>query len=325
MQWIWPVPLIIGIALAPESPWWLVRKGRKEDAKKQLLRLTSRNQADFDPEATVNMMVYTTELEKANTTGASYWDCFKGVDLRRTEIVCGVWAIQTLCGASSFTGYSTYFFEQAGLDTSDAFSLSLGQYALGAVGTTLSWFLMARFGRRSLYFWGQIAMGIILLIVGFLSLSTANNVQWGIGAMILIYTFTYDATVGPVCYSLVAEISSTRLRNKTVVLARDMYNITGVVANVITPHMLNPSSWNWGAKAGFFWAVSCFLCSVWTFYRLPEPKGRTFAELDVLFNAKVPARDFARTDVASISSGPSTMEMQVDSGKKGDLERVESV
>jgi SP family general alpha glucoside:H+ symporter-like MFS transporter len=28
LQWMWPVPLIIGIYLAPESPWWLVRKGR---------------------------------------------------------------------------------------------------------------------------------------------------------------------------------------------------------------------------------------------------------------------------------------------------------
>ena len=89
--------------------------------------------------------------------------------------------------------------------------------------------------------------------------------------MILIYTFTYDATVGPVCYSLVAEISSTRLRNKTVVLARDLYNITGLVANVLIPHMLNSSSWDWGGKAGFFWAASCAVCAVWTFFRLPEP------------------------------------------------------
>ncbi|KAK0311077.1 hypothetical protein LTR82_014370 [Friedmanniomyces endolithicus] len=324
LQWIWPIPLIIGISLAPESPWWLVRKGRTEDAKKQLLRLTSRKQVDFDADATINMMIYTTELEKANTKGASYLDCFRGVDLRRTEIVCGVWAIQTLCGASTFTGYSTYFFERAGLDVSSAFSLSLGQYALGAVGTILSWFLMTRFGRRSLYFWGQIAMAIILILVGCLAIAspTHPNAQWGIGAMILIYTFTYDATVGPVCYSLVAEISSTRLRNKTVVLARDLYNITGVVANVLTPHMLNPASWNWGAKAGFFWAAAGLLCSVWTYFRLPEPKGRTFAELDVLFNAKISARNFSKTDVQSMAH---TSRTQTDMGEKGGLARVESV
>jgi SP family general alpha glucoside:H+ symporter-like MFS transporter len=202
LQWIWPVPLIIGIALASESPWWLVHKGRLEEAKTQVLRLTSRNQTEsgFDANETVNMMVYTNELEKASTSGSNYLDCFKGADLRRTEIVCMVWAIQTLCGASSFTGYSTYFFEQAGLDTSSAFSMSLGQYGLGAVGTILSWFLMMKFGRRTLYLYGQIAMAFILLVVGFLGIApaSAHNTQWGIGAMILIYTFVYDMTVGPV-------------------------------------------------------------------------------------------------------------------------------
>jgi SP family general alpha glucoside:H+ symporter-like MFS transporter len=194
--------LIIGISLAPESPWWLVRKGRHEEAKTQVLRLTSRNQAEssFNVDETVNMMIYTNELEKASTSGTSYWYCFKGTDLRRTEIVCMVWAIQTLCGASSFTGYSTYFFEQAGLDISSAFSMSLGQYGLGAVGTMLSWFLMMKFGRRTLYLWGQIAMIGLLLIVGFLGIApmSVEGTQWGIGAMILIYTFIYDMTVGPV-------------------------------------------------------------------------------------------------------------------------------
>lgn len=91
LQWIWPLPLIIGISLAPESPWWLMRKGRKDETRRQLLRLTSRDPSTFDVEETVNMMHYTIELERANTEGASYWDCFKGVDLRRTEIVCIVW------------------------------------------------------------------------------------------------------------------------------------------------------------------------------------------------------------------------------------------
>ncbi|THY73934.1 sugar porter family MFS transporter [Aureobasidium pullulans] len=306
LQWIWPLPLIIGIALAPESPWWLVRKGRPDEAKKQVLRLTSRNQTDsgFNVDETVNMMIYTDELEKAHTTGTSYWDCFRGTDRRRTEIVCMVWAVQTLCGASSFTGYSTYFFEQAGLDVSSAFSMSLGQYGLGAVGTILSWLLMLKFGRRTLYLWGQIAMAFILMVVGFLGIAPASAVgaHWGIGALILIYTFIYDMTVGPVCYSLVAEIPSTRLRNKTVVLARNLYNITGVVANVLTPHMLNPDAWNWGAKAGFFWAGTGALCAVWTYFRVPEPKGRTYAEMDMLFDAHTSARKFKETSVESFGS-----------------------
>ncbi|KAI6820578.1 sugar porter family MFS transporter [Hortaea werneckii] len=301
LQWIWPFFLIFGIALAPESPWWLVRRGRIEDAKNELIRLTSRTQSDFDPVATVNMMIYTNELEKKDIAGAKYWDCFKGINLRRTEVVTFVWAIQTLCGGMSMIGFSAYFFTQAGLDTSHAFSMSLGLYALGLVGTICSWFLMSRFGRRTLYLWGQILMGLVLFLIAFISLSDSGGAQWAIAAMMLVYTFVYDATVGPVCYSLVAELASTRVRNKTVVLARNLYNITGIVANVLTPHMLNPDSWDWGAKAGFFWGGSCALCALWTYYRLPEPKRRTYAELDALFQAKIPAREFASTDVAALN------------------------
>ena len=73
---MWPLPLAIGVFLAPESPWWLVRKGRLDDAKKALLRLTSLNrETDFDADETVAMMVHTTALEEKITSGASYFDC----------------------------------------------------------------------------------------------------------------------------------------------------------------------------------------------------------------------------------------------------------
>lgn len=107
LQWMWPVPLILGIFFAPESPWWLVRKGKLDEAKKSLLRLTTKHdETDFDADETVAMMVHTAALEERITAGVSYWDCFRGVDLRRTEIVCCVWAIQNLSG-NSFSNYST--------------------------------------------------------------------------------------------------------------------------------------------------------------------------------------------------------------------------
>ena len=61
--------------------------------------------------------------------------------------------------------------------------------------------------------------------------------------------------------------------------------------------MLNPSAWNWEAKAGFFWAATTSLCLTWAYFRLPEAKGRTYAELDVLFERQVPARKFKDTTV----------------------------
>ncbi|KAG8417304.1 hypothetical protein J3459_012398 [Metarhizium acridum] len=142
-------------------------------------------------------------------------------------------------------------------------------------------------------------MCILLLAIGCTAFAGKENAaaQWAIGSMLLVYTFTYDATVGPVCYSLVAELTSTRLRTKSVVLARNCYNIVGIVTNIITPRMLNPTAWNWGAKAGFFWTGTCLACAIWTYWRLPEPKGRTYAELDVLFENGISARKFSSTSV----------------------------
>lgn len=289
LQWMWPVPLAIGIFFAPESPWWLVRRGRTEDAKKSLLRLTSKTQqeTDFDADETVAMMVHTTALEEKTTSGASYLDCFKGHDLRRTEIVCMVWAIQNLSG-NSFSNYSTYFLEQAGLDENSSYGFALGQYGMNMVGVFGAWFLMTLgIGRRSLYLYGLCGLCTMLFVLGFLGLvPDAHREQASIatGSIMLGWALCYQLTVGTVCYSLVAEISSRRLQIKTVVLGRVLYIIVGIVCSVLTPYMLNPSAWDWSNFAGFFWVCLSLPC---------------------LYHVDIPADDFCNR-VASASAASST-------------------
>lgn len=301
LQWMWPLPLFIGISLAPESPWWLVRKGKIQQAKKALLRLTSVNrETNFDADETVSMMVHTTSLENKITTGASYLDCFKGTDLRRTEIVCMVWAIQNLSG-NSFSNYSTYFLEQAGLSTDNAYAFAMGQYGINMVGVFGAWFLMSiGLGRRTLYLYGLCGLCVMLLVMGFLGLVPEEHktqAALATGSMMIVWALFYQLTVGTVAYSLVAELSTRRLQIKTVVLGRNLYNIVAIVCGVLTPYMLNPGAWDWGNYAGFFWGGICFLCILYTFFRVPEPNGRSFAELDLLFERGVSARKFAQTQV----------------------------
>lgn len=113
----------------------------------------------------------------------------------------------------------------------------------------------------------------------------------------MVFVVTYDLTVGPVAYCLVAEIPSTRLRIKTVVLARNAYNIASILANFLNPPILNPTAWNLRGKGGFIWAGICFCMLVWAYFRLPEPKGRSSAELDVLFEEGIGARKFSEVTV----------------------------
>lgn len=107
-QWFWPLVILTGMPFAPESPWWLVRKGRFEDAEKSLQKLASKG---FDVKPTLAMIIETDRLEVEMETGTTYRDCFKQINWRRTEISIGVYTIQVFSGIY-LAGYATYFFQR---------------------------------------------------------------------------------------------------------------------------------------------------------------------------------------------------------------------
>lgn len=88
LQWMWPLPLFIGIWFAPESPWSCVRRDKLEGAAKAVARLRQDTpDKERDVAATVALIRHTTAIERAETAGSSFLQCFKGTNLRRTEIV----------------------------------------------------------------------------------------------------------------------------------------------------------------------------------------------------------------------------------------------
>lgn len=108
-----------------------------------------------------------------------------------------------------------------------------------------------------MYLGGLTVLCVLLFIIGILAIPSERgnaNAKWGQATMVLLWVFTYDFTVGPIAYCIVGETSSTRLRGKTVGLARNLYNVVGIVSGILNTYMMNPTAWNWKGKAGFFWA-----------------------------------------------------------------------
>ncbi|KAK7207357.1 general substrate transporter [Myxozyma melibiosi] len=298
LQWFWPLFLIPLIYLSPESPWYLVRVGKIEEAEKSLLRLQTSKSGGEDVRKTLASIIYTNNLEQRLQVGTSYRDCFKGDELRRTEIACAVFAGQTLCGLP-FAYNNSYFFSQIGLGTSTTYSLTLGGTGLALLSCIVNWFvIMPNFGRRTVYVAGMGAMFVILMLIGILNVWTERySVGMTQACLSLVWTVIFQLSAGQLGWALPAEVGSTRLRQKTICLARDSTNIAGIVGGTLEQYFMNPQAWNLKGYTGFVWGGTCFLVFVWSYYRLPETRNRTFHELDILFAEKVPARKFATTEV----------------------------
>jgi SP family general alpha glucoside:H+ symporter-like MFS transporter len=297
IQWTWPIPLFITLLFAPESPYYHVRRGEIKKAELSARRLTNASYQHLVAQS-VALMIHTNALEEEINAGTSYLDCFRGIDRRRTEIVCMTFLAQPFCG-SSMGGTPTYFFLQAGLPTSISFKMSVGGLGLASVGTLISWKLLHIFGRRTLYVAGLTGLTAVLWTVGFVSVGagTSKGGYYAQATMMLIWLLVYYLTVGPICYAIIGEIPSTRLRNKSISLARSAYYIGQIICNVVNPYMLNPTEGNWKGKTGFVWGGCAFAFALWSWFRLPESSGRTFEELDLLFAQKISARKFSKAEV----------------------------
>ncbi|ETI24469.1 hypothetical protein G647_03838 [Cladophialophora carrionii CBS 160.54] len=302
IQWVWIPILGLGLFFAPESPWWLVRKGRIAEAEHALRRL-AKDSPRVDIKATLANIEATTlheiEIEKDTT----FIECFRASSRARTEVAIMVQIFQVITGIS-LIGYAVYFFTLAGLPTSASFNMGVGNTAIGFVATCCSWVFMSFFGRRTIYMYGVGVMAISLFIIGILdcapNYTSRPGIAWAQAGLLDFLTFVFQSTVGPINFVIFAEIGATRLRSQTVALATSSGSIAQIIMTVLVPYMLNASSWNWRGKTGFFFAAFSTIATVWCYFRLPETKGRTYQELDYMFEKGVPARKFKDYQIAEV-------------------------
>jgi hypothetical protein len=237
LQWLFVLLIIIGLPFAPESPWFHIRKNQLSEARKCLYKLYGET---TDLDAKLAMMVRTVNEDVEVSQGARWAMCFRGTNWTRTMISVMVFACQHLSGIVFVLGFSTYFFQLAGIDESDSFNLGVGVTACGVVGCIISWSLINSFGRRKLFILGMVGMTIVLLLMGILDEVHTGAARWVQASCTIVYALFYQATIGPLAFAILGETPTAALRAKTVGLATAMQAVFGTLMNVVVPYLVNP-------------------------------------------------------------------------------------
>jgi SP family general alpha glucoside:H+ symporter-like MFS transporter len=149
-----------------------------------------------------------------------------------------------------------------------------------------------------------------LLVVGILAcLKQTHAMRWAQGSVLPIWFFGYGWSLGPLAFVIASETRSAQLRQKTTAIARGSQSVFAIVNTVAAPvshqppvashelevdtqYVLNPTASNLKGKAAFIPTGLIVLLIVRSYFGLPETRGKTFEELNVLFAKKVPVRKF---------------------------------
>ncbi|KAF3940955.1 hypothetical protein ABW19_dt0206407 [Dactylella cylindrospora] len=293
IQFVFTVFLLAFYPFVPETPWYLVRKGKLVEAEKSVQRLWGGNVDAANKVAVIQAVI----AEEEKSPKPTVLDCFRGTNFIRSFI--SMWAVWVnyWTGIIFVLGYSTYFFQLAGLSLDESFDMGVGVAGCALAGNILSWFVVNSFGRRRTLNIGLAVLMVIQFIIGTLDFVTTGAAKWGQASLIIIFAFIYFGTVGAMGYVLIGEVSSPSLRAPTAALAAAMQAILGTVMNTALPYMVNPDEANLGGKVGFFFGGLSFLSLIGCWVWIPELKGRTFHEIDYMFQHRVPPRKMGKYQI----------------------------
>ncbi|KAK7429807.1 hypothetical protein QQZ08_003652 [Neonectria magnoliae] len=278
------------IFFMPESPWWLMSKDRDSAALRSLELLGYRGEDGYKR---LSLIKQTLEKVRAETEGVTYLECFRATNLRRTCISIAPKCMQAFSGITFAASYATYYMQLAGYSAQKSFTLQIVQQVVSMVGSIMSWYFVDRVGRRNLTFYGLLALTVILLAMGGCATATTNTqaVEATV-AFILLYCWMYNLSIGAVAFTVLAEVSTSRLRAKTVGIGLAVVNGLNMMWSFVLPYLFNPDKANLGAKVAFVFGGCSVLSLVYLWFELPETAGRTYEELDEMFMKAIPARKF---------------------------------
>ncbi|KAK0609083.1 putative glucose transporter HXT5, partial [Lasiodiplodia hormozganensis] len=162
LQLVVPVVLLVGGAWLPESPRWLVGKEREEEALEVLL-LLRRGTAREVVEEEVRVLVAAEKEQRRHLQAASWADCFRGANLRRTLIVAGVQCFQAGQGNSYITNYGVVFLQAIGVQ--NTYQTQVLLIFTTTISSVFPFYFADRIGRRLPLIFGAVVMGVCMYVV----------------------------------------------------------------------------------------------------------------------------------------------------------------
>jgi SP family general alpha glucoside:H+ symporter-like MFS transporter len=271
------------------SPWWLAANGRNDKALQSLHSLGHAGESGRKKLALIELTLAEIRQE---TQGVTYLECFRRSNLRRTIVSIMPECIQVLSGIAFVAGYFTYYLQLAGYSTSMSFSIQIAQPVLSIVGNVMAAAMIDRVGRRDLTFYGLVILVVVLFITGGLATAGSPGAIKGTVALILIYSWLYNVTIGSTAFTILCEVATSRLRAKTIAIGLAVQAAINVMWQFVLPYLFNPDKANLGAKVSFIFGGASFLCLLYLWFYQPETAGRSYEELDEMFAKGVPARKF---------------------------------
>ncbi|CAI7614263.1 unnamed protein product [Penicillium discolor] len=312
VQFAWAIILVVGMLVLPETPRFLIKQDRYEEATKALARL--RRMEVNDPAIVAELAEIQANHEYEMRLGkATYLEIVRGSLGKRLATGCAVQGLQQLAGVNFIFYYGTTFFQNSGIQNS--FVITLITSIINVVSTFPGLYMVEKWGRRPLLMFGAVGMCVSQLIVAIVGTAIDSDVSNKVLiAFVCIYIFFFASSWGPVAWVVTGELFPLKARAKCLSITTATNWLLNWAIAYATPYMVNsgPGNANLQSKVFFIWGGFCFVCGVFVYTCIYETKGLSLEQVDELY-AKVPR---AWNSVGWVPAVNYTEQLEFDAGEK---------